>query len=356
MKKRGGYLSIVLMILFCGSCRDLFPVQVRQGNFHEVRDSMRVDGKRVLILLASGDCNVCKATKDDWAGDKELVEKLNRDYRVWQLEITDEKNALIPQVLRTLSTPTMIIADTSMRIEYLHTGFIGAEGLLSVLQLLEQGQNVPPRLNVSLYTSYSSNVYSFFENVLQASFQLTCPNMDMDTVVLRKGMYRVKMSLDTEPYFMNLYLGWRYCGLLGDDKQAIEYKEKALRNLDDLDKLLYREYIAEMEFGVVREVDWEKKRLFADQYDFTREPDDKETWFDIVYRNSFDSPIIISAIETSCNCLSFSWNRMPLLPGKAGVIRVKYKTTGEGRVYKKAYVFSNLPDSPHEIQLRCTNN
>ena len=100
MKKRGGYLSIVLMILFCGSCRDLFPVQVRQGNFHEVRDSMRVDGKRVLILLASGDCNVCKATKDDWAGDKELVEKLNRDYRVWQLEITDEKNALIPQVLR----------------------------------------------------------------------------------------------------------------------------------------------------------------------------------------------------------------------------------------------------------------
>ena len=50
---------------------------------------------------------------------------------------------------------------------------------------------------------------------------------------------------------MNLYLGCRYCGLLGDDKQAIEYKEKALRNLDDLDKLLYREYIAEMEFGVV---------------------------------------------------------------------------------------------------------
>ena len=250
----------------------------------------------------------------------------------------------------------MIIADTSMRIEYLHTGFIGAEGLLSVLQLLEQGQNVPPRLNVSLYTSYSSNVYSFFENVLQASFQLTCPNMDMDTVVLRKGMYRVKMSLDTEPYFMNLYLGWRYCGLLGDDKQAIEYKEKALRNLDDLDKLLYREYIAEMEFGVVREVDWEKKRLFADQYDFTREPDDKETWFDIVYRNSFDSPIIISAIETSCGCLSFSWDRTPLLPGKTGVIRVKYKSTGEGRVYKKAYVFSNLPDSPHEIQLRCTNN
>ncbi len=117
MKKRGGYLSIVLMILFCGSCRDLFPVQVRQGNFHEVRDSMRVDGKRVLILLASGDCNVCKATKDDWAGDKELVEKLNRDYRVWQLEITDEKNALIPQVLRTLSTPTMIIADTNTCIQ-----------------------------------------------------------------------------------------------------------------------------------------------------------------------------------------------------------------------------------------------
>ena len=107
---------------------------------------------------------------------------------------------------------------------------------------------------------------------------------------------------------------------------------------------------------MVREVDWEKKRLFADQYDFTREPDDKETWFDIVYRNSFDSPIIISAIETSCGCLSFSWDRTPLLPGKTGVIRVKYKSTGEGRVYKKAYVFSNLPDSPHEIQLRCTNN
>ena len=354
MKKRGGYLSIVLMVLFCNSCRDLFPVQVRQGNFREVWDSMRIDGKSVLILLASKDCNVCKATKNDWAGDKMLVEKLNRDYRVWQLEITDEKNALIPQVLRTLSTPTMIMVDTSMRIEYLHTGFIGAERLLSVLQLSEQGQHVSPRLNIPLYTSYSSDVYSFFENVLQAAFQLTCP--DTDTIILRKGMHRVKKSLDTEPYFMNLYLGWRYCTSLGDDKQAFEYKERALRNLDDLDKLLYREYITQMEFGETREADGEKKQLFADYYDFTREADDKESKFDIVYRNPFDSPIIISAIETSCGCLSFSWDRMPLLPGKVGVIRAKYKPTGEGRVYKKAYVFSNLPDSPHKIQLRCTNN
>ena len=51
------------MILFCGSCRDLFPVQVRQGNFHEVRDSMRVDGKRVLILLASGIVTCVKRQK-----------------------------------------------------------------------------------------------------------------------------------------------------------------------------------------------------------------------------------------------------------------------------------------------------
>ena len=65
-----------------------------------------------------------------------------------------------------------------------------------MLQLLEQGQNVPPRLNVSLYVVFFECLF-FFENVLQASFQLTCPNMDMDTVVLRKGMYRVKMSLDT---------------------------------------------------------------------------------------------------------------------------------------------------------------
>ena len=35
---------------------------------------MRVDGKSV-DLVSLGDCNVCKATKDDWAGDKELVEK-----------------------------------------------------------------------------------------------------------------------------------------------------------------------------------------------------------------------------------------------------------------------------------------
>ena len=95
------------MVLFCSSCRDLFPVQVRQGNFREVLDVMRLDGKKVLILLASKDCSVCEATKDDWAGDKMLVEKLNRNFRVWQLEITDEKNALIPQVLRSLSTPTL---------------------------------------------------------------------------------------------------------------------------------------------------------------------------------------------------------------------------------------------------------
>lgn len=46
------------MVLFCSSCRDLFPVQVRQGNFREVLDVMRLDGKKVLILLASKDCSV----------------------------------------------------------------------------------------------------------------------------------------------------------------------------------------------------------------------------------------------------------------------------------------------------------
>lgn len=354
MKKEGVFFDIVLVILLGCSCQDSCYIPVEKGCFYTVMDSLRVTRKDVLLLLSSEDCSICNATREAWSENDALVDKLKCDYRVWQLDVADERNAVILQVLHTLSTPTIVVMDTCMRIKYLHTGFLGGEGLLEVLRSVEMGRVVFPRLHISLYTSYSSRVYDFFEHVLQTALQMN--SLETDTVSLSKGLQLVKKSLEVEPYFMNLYLGWRYSLMLGEEDQAIGYKELALKNLEDLDKLLYHDYIVEMEGKVIRGEVRREERLFPDQHIFTREEGDKETEFDMMYQNRYEAPVIISAVETSCGCLSFSWERMPLLPGKTGRIRVKYKPTGEGMVRKKIYVFSNLPDSPHEVELRCTND
>lgn len=69
--------------------------------------------------------------------------------------------------------------------------------------------------------------------------------------------------------------------------------------------------------------------------------------------NTGQKPILIQDIRTSCGCTTPSYTKDPILPGKKGVIKVSYSTTGRvGRIDRKITVFTNEPDMVYTLAIK----
>jgi hypothetical protein len=74
---------------------------------------------------------------------------------------------------------------------------------------------------------------------------------------------------------------------------------------------------------------------------------------EFAFTNTGSAPLIINRVQTSCGCTTPEYTKEPVLPGKKGVIKVTYSTTG--RVYtfnKKITVFTNVPDSVYTLTIK----
>ena len=72
------------------------------------------------------------------------------------------------------------------------------------------------------------------------------------------------------------------------------------------------------------------------------------------FTNTGKEPLILSSVRSSCGCTVPSWPREPILPGKKGVITVKYDTKRMGPINKSVTVMSNAKN-PTEV-LRLSGN
>lgn len=69
----------------------------------------------------------------------------------------------------------------------------------------------------------------------------------------------------------------------------------------------------------------------------------------IKYINKMKSPLIIESIKTSCGCTVVEWDKKPLLTGKQGVIKIRYKAETAGIFFKSIMIQSNAPNNPVKI-------
>lgn len=64
--------------------------------------------------------------------------------------------------------------------------------------------------------------------------------------------------------------------------------------------------------------------------------------YEFEFINRGKSPLIIRSCQPSCGCISPSWPKEPLLPGKKGIIKISYCTMGRpGYFTKTIVVYSN---------------
>lgn len=59
------------------------------------------------------------------------------------------------------------------------------------------------------------------------------------------------------------------------------------------------------------------------------------------FTNTGDAPLLLSNVRSTCGCTVPTWPREPILPGKTGVIKVKYDSNRVGAINKQVTVESN---------------
>jgi hypothetical protein len=74
-------------------------------------------------------------------------------------------------------------------------------------------------------------------------------------------------------------------------------------------------------------------------YGSIKQGDNGECEFKFI--NNGKEPLVISNCQGSCGCTVPQCPKEPILPGKAGVIKVKYDTNRIGAIYKNVMVNSN---------------
>ena len=76
------------------------------------------------------------------------------------------------------------------------------------------------------------------------------------------------------------------------------------------------------------------------------------------FTNTGKSPLTITGVSGECGCTATTidgkpgWPTEPILPGKSGVIKVKYDTKREGRFEKNVTVTSNAKFATKKVRIK----
>ncbi len=76
------------------------------------------------------------------------------------------------------------------------------------------------------------------------------------------------------------------------------------------------------------------------------------------FTNVGKSPLTITSVQGECGCTATTidgkpgWPQEPILPGKSGVIKIKYDTKREGRFEKNITVTSNSKYSTKKVRIK----
>ena len=67
------------------------------------------------------------------------------------------------------------------------------------------------------------------------------------------------------------------------------------------------------------------------------------------FKNTGNTPLILSNAKGSCGCTVPTWPKEPIAPGATGVISVKYDTKRQGAINKSVTITSNATNEPNKV-------
>ncbi len=73
------------------------------------------------------------------------------------------------------------------------------------------------------------------------------------------------------------------------------------------------------------------------------------------FTNTGDAPLVVSRVETACDCTKAEFSKKPVAPGAAGTVTITYDPKRQsGFFYKAIQVYNNSPDNRLVITIKGT--
>lgn len=80
----------------------------------------------------------------------------------------------------------------------------------------------------------------------------------------------------------------------------------------------------------------------TDSHDFGSVDEGSPAEFVFEFKNTGKEPLVIQRVQPSCGCTTPDWTKEPIAPGKSGMVKASYGTSGRpGHFDKTLTVFSN---------------
>ena len=76
-------------------------------------------------------------------------------------------------------------------------------------------------------------------------------------------------------------------------------------------------------------------------HDFGSVNEGPQAIYEFKFTNTGNAPLIISNATASCGCTVPEWTKEPIAPGKTGVIKVVYNTSGRPGVFSKTVTITS---------------
>lgn len=94
--------------------------------------------------------------------------------------------------------------------------------------------------------------------------------------------------------------------------------------------------------------------LEKETHDFGLIAEGTEASYVFRVKNVGKDPVILTGVQASCGCTTPTWTKEPILPGKIGMIKAVYNSTGRpGPFYKSITVTSNNSEEPtHTLYIK----
>ncbi|MBB6611965.1 DUF1573 domain-containing protein [Pontibacter sp. Tf4] len=88
-------------------------------------------------------------------------------------------------------------------------------------------------------------------------------------------------------------------------------------------------------------------------HDFGTIAEGTQATYEFKVKNVGDQPVVIANVQPSCGCTTPDWTKTPILPGKTGVIKAVYNSTGRpGPFYKSIAVTTNGKTTDHTLYIK----
>lgn len=78
-----------------------------------------------------------------------------------------------------------------------------------------------------------------------------------------------------------------------------------------------------------------------DTYEFGVVKEGQVVQHDFTFTNEGSEPVILAAVNASCGCTTPDYTKEPILPGKAGVIKVSFNSHGQVGTQEKIVTISS---------------